>query len=86
MSAEARITRLESEVAAIKDHVDLLRRRLDRAVPQPTQRIDSGDTRRSKPRMRSLFTLALGDGALLATYFIVTAILLIAMWRGFGWI
>jgi hypothetical protein len=85
-SMEARIARLESEVAAVKVEVGLLRKRLDRAVPPPTQGTDSGGTRRAKPRMRHLFRLAPGDGALLLAYLIVTAIPLVAMWRGFGWI
>ena len=87
---EARMVRLESEVAHLRANVTEIRadvRRLrDCAIAQPHQEIAPMSRERAARRKSSLLRLDAVDRAWVFAHLVIMAILLCAMWIGFGWI
>jgi hypothetical protein len=88
---EARIARLESEVAQLRANLadvqaDVRRQRLDRAIASPRHDIPLISCARVPRRKATWLRLTPVDVPWVLSHVVVGATLLVLMWMGFGWI
>ena len=76
---EGRVVRLECDVSYLQSELE----RVKSDIRQLRDQSDRVGLRRDN---WSRFGLERGMGALLFACFVMTAILFVAMWKGFGWI